>query len=863
MLPSPTEIKIRDNGVALLPAHSDDRQSAPRIADAPLPHGSIHWIKFGLLTVELVGLACLVHRYQIVNAAFFELFLLICVGFVINYFMPMKHRINCFLGLSLIGIGLVLGVLPGASLVAIGLGLVGIAHLPVRFAIRVALLIAAGLLLAALRAGWAPAPWSVAIWPILGAMFMYRLIVYVYDLKHGQAPATVSERLAYFFMLPNVCFPLFPVIDSRAFSRSYYIGERHDTHQRGIEWMIRGMVQLVLYRLVYQRLVVDPNDVANAADLVQHFVSLFLLYLQVSGQFHLIVGMLHLFGFCLPETHHLYYFSSSFTDFWRRINIYWKDFMMKVFYYPMFFRIRRLGPTLALVVSTAWVFALTWALHAYQLFWIRGAYEFTWNDVLFWTILCVLVIVNALGEARFGRRRALGAAVRGWKDQLVHALKILATFSIICVLWSFWSSKSLSSWFSLWPAALVSPTADQWRAWIAVTIAGCLFLGMFLAWQKWVSRWVNERFVSRCAFVLVQLFLLNAISISAVHGRLGDAAGDLVVSARFGGLNRLDKALLERGYYEDLLNVDRFGELAALYSRRPNDWVSLNNSDLIRSTDVQGLRYELRPNFTSVFKGAKFISNSWGMHDQEYTQQKPADCYRIVMLGASHVMGSGVEREQTFEAVLERRLNRDIRSTRYRELEILNCAVGGYYPYEQIRVIEEKVLQFEPDAIFYVAHPGEAGRVNHYLAQTIRSGADIYLPALAEIARRADIGPDTPESSAHRQLQPFSEEILKWIYREIALKCTAHNVHPVFVRLPLLDEQPYWDSKTPLVDLARDAGFTVFDLDGVYDVPEKQSLWIADWDTHPNAQGHQMVADRLYQLVRQAGASLGLDFDVL
>ena len=66
--------------------------------------------------------------------------------------------------------------------------------------------------------------------------------------------------------------------------------------------------------------------------------------------------MLHLFGFNLPETHHRYFLASSFTDFWRRINIYWKDFMMKVFYYPAYFRLRRFGDTVALVLATVFMF---------------------------------------------------------------------------------------------------------------------------------------------------------------------------------------------------------------------------------------------------------------------------------------------------------------------------------------------------------------------------------------------------------------------------------------------------------------------------------------------------------------------------
>ena len=109
-------------------------------------------------------------------------------------------------------------------------------------------------------------------------------------------------------------------------------------------WLLRGAIHLILYRLVYNRLVIDAADVTTVPQLVQYLLWPFLLYLRVSGQFHIIVGILHLFGFNLPETHHAYFLASSFTDFWRRINIYWKDFMMKLFYYPAYFRRKRGDP---------------------------------------------------------------------------------------------------------------------------------------------------------------------------------------------------------------------------------------------------------------------------------------------------------------------------------------------------------------------------------------------------------------------------------------------------------------------------------------------------------------------------------------
>ena len=252
-------------------------------------------------------------------------------------------------------------------------------------------------------------------------MFMFRLISYLYDLKHDPGLASIPRSLSYFFLLPNVCFPLFPVVDFKTFCRQYYNDDRHRIYMVGVQWIFRGVVQLILYRLVYHVLVLEPASVETIADLGQYLLWPYLLYLRVSGMFHIVVGILHLFGFNLPETHHSYFLASSFTDFWRRINIYWKDFMMKVFYYPAYFALRKRGETMALVLSTLVVFAVTWALHSYQTFWIQGSFLLAWNDVLFWTLLAALVVVNALHEWRRGRQRRLTDRALPWRDTLRSA----------------------------------------------------------------------------------------------------------------------------------------------------------------------------------------------------------------------------------------------------------------------------------------------------------------------------------------------------------------------------------------------------------------------------------------------------------
>ena len=88
--------------------------------------------------------------------------------------------------------GLVCGDVDGLLCVGeslgVGAGLISLCHLPITLAIRVLLVVAAGLILAMWRVE-EPAPF----WPVLGSMFMFRLIVYLYDLRHERSRPPLAE----------------------------------------------------------------------------------------------------------------------------------------------------------------------------------------------------------------------------------------------------------------------------------------------------------------------------------------------------------------------------------------------------------------------------------------------------------------------------------------------------------------------------------------------------------------------------------------------------------------------------------------------------------------------------------------------
>ena len=200
----------------------------------------------------------------------------------------------------------------------------------------------------------------------------------------------------------------------------------------------------MLYRLIYQtqgRFAAPPMPVALAVTV--KIISCYLLYLRVSGQFHIIAGMLCLFGYDMPETNHRYFLAHSVNDMWRRMNIYWKDFMVKIVYFPAYFKLRRKGALRAELVSTLLVVVATYVLHAYQFFWIQGKLRLSLNDALFWTILGSVMLANVWIEFNSRQNRPRSSHM-SW---LRKGAQIAATFAFMALLWSMWSADSISEWF--------------------------------------------------------------------------------------------------------------------------------------------------------------------------------------------------------------------------------------------------------------------------------------------------------------------------------------------------------------------------------------------------------------------------------
>jgi alginate O-acetyltransferase complex protein AlgI len=387
--------------------------------------------------------------FRVEGRAFQMLVAFALAALPVHYLLPFRWKKPFFVAVSIAGMAWIFGLATSACVLTGSALLIGTCFLPIAWGWRASIVAALTVAFALIRPENAALAIPENVWPVLATMFMFRMIVYLYELKHARRPETIVDTLSYFFLLPNYCFLHFPVVDYRTMQRGYFARDIHAIQRTGLQMMFRGTVHLLLYRLIYHELLIAADEVRDPWSLAGYLVCNYLLYLRVSGQFHMACGLLHLFGFQLPETHHHYLLATGFTDYWRRINIYWKDFMVRIVFNPVVFRLKRWPQPLALAVATIVVFTATWSLHAYQAFWLRGTWSFTAPDALFWGILGALVLVNVQLDARRPRGRSPKGAALAPQQFAMRVVKIIATFTTIALLWSLWSSPSVGAWLGL------------------------------------------------------------------------------------------------------------------------------------------------------------------------------------------------------------------------------------------------------------------------------------------------------------------------------------------------------------------------------------------------------------------------------
>jgi hypothetical protein len=318
------------------------------------------------------------------------------------------------------------------------------------------------------------------------------------------------------------------------------------------------------------------------------------------------------------------------------------------------------------------------------------------------------------------------------------------------------------------------------------------------------------------------------------------------------------------GYYGELIHGGRGSggsrcELSGRLIGKPDGWSPFPELEqVIRPLEHDFLQFELKPAMRQILFGQPFVTNAFGMHDDEVALEKPSGTVRIAVLGASIDMGWGVKYQDTYLHRLQEWLDAQAarsESSRPRRFEVLNFAVMAYSPLQRLDTLRRKVLAFQPDLVIYSATMLDIRLMEIHLRDVLRKGVDLRYDFLREAVARAgvvaaDLRADHHGRPIHKErlkekLRPYYWGLYDQALGLIAGECRSAGVPLVMVIIPRVGKEDAREVRAEpvarLKALAAHQGLTVFDLSDTFDPLDPATLEIAPWDDHPNAAGHRRL----------------------
>lgn len=772
----------------------------------------------------------------------------VIIVFILHSFISIRFR-SAFLFLSCVAlVYAAFGILAGSFFILIGLGLIFICHLPIKYLYRFVLILAIAFLLALFRTEFIYIPWMTMTVMYMAPLFMFRLIIYLYEIKNGLVPANKWQSISYFFMFPNVFFLFFPIIDYKTYIKTHLDSPEQEIWQKGIRWMVRGLIHIMCYRLICFHFLIGPVEVVDLPTLLQYMVVNYSLIIRLSGVFHFMIGLVCMFGFNLPQIFDNYFTATSFVDLWRRINIYWRNFVLKIFFYPTMFRYKKIIKKNLLAFTMMTVFFITWIMHSYQLFWITGVVSVRSIDVIFWMVIGACITTNSvIIERQTLEEDRVEKPISDLRKYFMKIAKMMGMFLFMSVMWSLWNTRTLEDW--LFIVSKGKHVDAKQLLLICSIVIGIIVLGIVVQMalknaqlKQLISRKPHETLV----LTLSTLILLTLFSFKDIRSKMPLSVQHFYDNISDGSPNKLEKTNAEAGYYDKLIEGEE-GNTIGIGGRSLKKMVKKNPYTNAYFYQNNIVNRRMKPNLNIVGPDHNFQSNSFGIRDKEYSIKKPDGTKRLALLGGSYQMGSGVNNNEVFEAIAEERMNKELVDSNYKHFEIFNFAAGGYYLLQHVELVNTSVFQYDMDALVYFAHTDERGKVVKDFTTIIKKELPLKYPFLEQIVEKAGIKSYMSILQIRELLTPYSDTIMKWGYKEIYAQCKKNNVVPVWAYMETTTEFVEDTEYNELKAYAESLGFVTLDLRNTYGNIDRVEIQISDLNTHPNVLGHRLIAERFYR----------------
>ena len=270
-----------------------------------------------------------------------------------------------------------------------------------------------------------------------------------------------------------------------------------------------------------------------------------------------------------------------------------------------------------------------------------------------------------------------------------------------------------------------------------------------------------------------------------------------------------------------------------------------------------------RASASAHLMGVDISLNSLGNRGPELSDPKKPGCKRVLVMGSSITMGWGVNYDEVFTSVAEKRLNSEKPFGPGISFEFANAGIGNYNTYFQSRLFLREYPVVKPDMV-----------VLHYFISDVQPrtmGRDAFIlkhSYLAAFCFDRWTQAKLRFSGQHKDLFTFYKDLYAddsepWKQTQKQIKemhdfCAKDGVPFVIMIIPDIHDlspgSPYQalyakiETAFKAMQIPTTNTFDAFQHEFGDDVTK---LWIQSDDPHPNAKGHALMADILSRYISE------------
>ena len=274
-----------------------------------------------------------------------------------------------------------------------------------------------------------------------------------------------------------------------------------------------------------------------------------------------------------------------------------------------------------------------------------------------------------------------------------------------------------------------------------------------------------------------------------------------------------------------------------------------------RASSKNGLTHEHIPDSEAKLMGVNININSHGFRDTELEFKKKQNENRILVVGSSITMGWGVPFDSVFTQIVERKLNSNQDSIYF---NIYNSGIGNYNTEKEFTLFKENFPEIAPNEVILHYYLNDAEILPEGNANFLVKHSYVFALLYVRFKQLMAINHSDFTTIGSYYLNLYDGDSQGWENTKLAILgfenlCKKNNVKFTVLVQPdlhnLTDESDQFKCHQILRSFFANSNIAYIDLFSEYQKKfesNPNSIWVSPDDSHPNSQGHKIIANSLF-----------------